>query len=345
MMDQTAVGFTEPVTKVLAIDLSDLQRQAEFDRITKQLKSQGWTIGGSDSAIPLVNASDYGTCTIDWPSLLICRSREQASQHSAIAPQAFGILRGLGYARLETALAASVPEGPKVDSVLVGLNWTLVRAGEFCGIARSPSRGTEGARTLRPEGGFEGRSLSEIASYLCSTDPLSRSIGLAAINAYWNRAEPVEFVKPYICAGGGLGGLEAPGIGVVIIGGFRGAQKKLPMARIVEREPKPGDIPIQEAQQAYEQASTLAITAQTLMNGSLEPILHASQTVPQRMLVGPSSPACPLVFGHGIDETFGAVIIDPDAAEKFIIETGTMIMLDHIAKSFCLRRMSAVKET
>ena len=327
-----------PQANLVAVDCSDERRAADFDEVLVRLRSQGWSMGGPDGLFALMEAGGDEADAVDRPGLLICRSKAEVDRHRAIKPSGFGIIRALGCGRLETDLAASVREGAEVDKVLVGFNWTLVRAGDLCGIARSPGRDTEGARTVRPQEGFAGKSLSEIAAYLCSVDPLSRSIGLAAVNAYWNRSDPPDRVKPYIRRSGGLGGIEPPGDGVVIIGGFRGAQKRLAKARIVEREPKPGDIPAEEAPQAYRQANILAITAQTLMNASLEPILHASRCVPHRMLVGPSSPACPIVFDHGIDETSGAVIVDPDAAEKFIIETGTMIMLDHIARSRCLRR-------
>ena len=332
------VQHTAKPDTLIAIDCSDAQNAADFDQALTQLRSQGWIIGGSDALFGLIEADKYELDAIDRPSLLICKSKADSDRHQAIKPSAFEMIRALGHGRLETDLVASVEESAEVDKVLVGLNWTLVRAGDLCGIARSPSRGTEGARTIRSEDGFTGKSLSEIATYLCSADPLSRSVGLAAVNAYWNRPDPTGIVTPYLRQGGGLGGIEPPGNDVVIIGGFRGALKRLPKARIVEREPKPGDLTVEEAPHAYKQARILAITAQTLMNGSLEPILLASRSVPHRLLTGPSSPASPIVFDHGIDETSGAVIIDPEAAEKFIIETGTMIMLDHIAQSRCLRR-------
>ena len=329
----------KPTGRFAAVDVRNDQCREGFHGVVAQLKFLGWTVGGNDGAIGLIDADDYEPPAIDRPSILICRTRSDVERFGAIEPRAFEILNHLGFGRLETELANSVSDDHIVDKVLVGLNWTLVRAGNLCGIARSPSRGTEGARTIRPENGFVGRRLSEIAAYLRSVDPLSRSIGIAAVNAYWNRLEPCNTVKPFIQPAGGLSGIPAPGDGVVIVGGFRGAQKRLTNARIVEREPKPGDISVEDAPKAYGEAEILAITAQTLMNGSLEPILRASPGVPKRMLVGPSCPACPIILDHGIDETYGAVIVDPDAAEAFIVETGTMIMLDHIAQSRCLQRL------
>lgn len=237
------------------------------------------------------------------------------------------------FGKMEQLLANSVGEDVYVDKVIIGYNWSFVRAGNLAGIARSPERGTEGARTIRPKEGFKGKSLKELAQYLCSDDDLKRSLGLAAINAWWNRKEMLPEATAALSPTGGLSAIEAPGDGVIIVGGFRGAQKRLPLARIVEREPKPGDLSVEEAPEAYKQAKILAITAQTLMNGSLSTILEQSEMVPHRSLVGPSAPLCPLLFEFGLNEVSGAVVLDADATEEFILESGTMIMLDHIAES------------
>lgn len=237
---------------------------------------------------------------------------------------------------LENILSSSIPKGIIVDKVLVGHNWTLVRAGDLCGIARSPSRGTEGARTIRPDTGFKGMELADLAQNLNSDDDLARSLGLAAVNCYWNRKD-ADY--PEIVEIGGFSGLEPPGEGVIIIGGFRGVLRRLPAARIVEREPKfEGDIPEGEAAPYIAKAKVLAITAQTLMNNSLHGILENGQNVPRRLLIGPSAPLCPLLLDNGLTEISAAVIQDADAAEEFIRETGTMIMHEHIAKSVYLRK-------
>ncbi|MEM7391144.1 MAG: DUF364 domain-containing protein, partial [Verrucomicrobiota bacterium] len=214
-------------------------------------------------------------------------------------------------------------------------NWTMVRTRRGCGVARSPDRGTQGARTLRPAEGFSGVDLADLAGYLKSTDPLSRSLGLAAVNAYWNRPD-ADY--PEIVPQGGFARLQPPGTGLVIIGGFRGAQRRLPEARLVEREPKGNDIPAEQATTAIAEAKILAITAQTLMNGSLDLVLSAAGHRPHRILIGPSAPLCPPLLNHGVDEISAAVIHDADAAETFIHETGSMIMLDSIATSMYLKR-------
>ena len=234
-----------------------------------------------------------------------------------------GLLRAAGFGALDLALARSVASDIPVDEVLVGLNWTMIRAGEMTGIARAPDRGTEGARTVRAGVPLAGRPLGELAGWLCSLDPLRRSVGLACVNAFWNRPEGRADGAPW-----GFARFDPPGEGLVIVGAFRKAAERLPAARVVEREPKGTDIPAESAPEALAAARAVAITAQTLMNGSLEPLLHHTAPCPRVMLVGPSAPVTPVLGGHGITESCGLAITDTQATASFIKETGTMIALD-----------------
>lgn len=268
--------------------------------------------------------------------IIICEDENLAKQYNAILPDGFAILSALGGGEIEQGLVNSIDTEIEIDKIMVGFNWTMVTAGDYCGIARSPSRGTEGARTVRPEGGFAGRSLKSIAQMLYSTDALSRSVGLAAINAFCNQPDSDKQAKSSMASG--FSSIEAPGEGVVIIGGFRGVTKRLTAAKIVEREPRAEDVPIEQAADTIASAKTLAITAQTLMNGSLEPLLLASQKVKRRMLIGPSTPLSSTLFNHGLTDLSGMAVYDREAIERFICETGTMIMLDGIMQNKGLRK-------
>ncbi|MEM1078108.1 MAG: DUF364 domain-containing protein [Pseudomonadota bacterium] len=332
------------MTNVITVDISDPDRKRAFEDALHVLEDAGWSRGVGKAQFEVGEAqANRGT----QPSnlLLACRDRAEAQLCGAIQPEPFELVKALGAAEIERSLADSIGDAPPVDKVIIGFNWTMVRAGALCGIARSPARGTEGARTIRPEHGFRGSSLKILAQNLMSMDPLCRALGLAAVNAYWNRPEPPAQVVPFVAPRGGLATIKAPGEGAIIVGGFRGALERLPKARIVEREPKPGDISVAEAPAAFAKARILAVTAQTLMNASLAPIIAATAMVPYRILFGPSCPACPVLFDHGVDEVFGAVIRDPDAAEAFILESGTMIMLDHIATTRTLRAAHAFDNT
>ncbi|WED23915.1 DUF364 domain-containing protein [Vibrio sp. JC009] len=321
----------------VAVDISNKEKRDIFSHTLQQLHACGWSVGEVADQISQIPASQFSAESITGPCIIRCETEADVKHFDAIEPDSFAILTALGKARMEQELVESVADNIQVDKVLIGYNWTMVRAGQLCGIARSPERGTQGARTIRPKEGFGGKSLREIATYLLSSDALSRSLGLAAINAFWNRPEPLPEISEHLHTRGGLSAIPRPGDGVVIIGGFRKAQRRLPNSRIIEREPKPGDIAVEDAPKAYREASTLAITAQTLMNGSLESILEASSCVPERMLLGPSAPLCPQLLKYGLTEISGSVVVDPDATEQFICESGTMIMIPGLTKSVHLR--------
>ena len=91
--------------------------------------------------------------------------------------------------------------------------------------------------------------------------------------------------------------------------------------------------PAAQRPEACRMSAVLAITAETLMNESLDPILAANSAVLRRVLVSPGAPACPLALASGLDETASAEIVNLDAAETFVPETGTMIVLDRIART------------
>lgn len=295
-----------------------------------QLAAFGWKISKDQTAdcdIQILDSDKIENMQPEVATVILCKTPHDA----AIEPDGFAILSALGAGQIERDLAASVDTDVLVDKVLVGLNWTMVYAGDYCGIARSPERGTEGARSILTEAGFRGRPLKELANMLCSTDALSRSMGLAAINAFWNQP-PETAEKP------GFARFEAPGEGLVIIGGFRDAQKRLPNAKIVEREPMCDDVPVADCNAAITGAKYLAITAQTLMNGSLEPLLRATPNVAFRMLIGPSAPLCPVLLDYGLNDVSGTAVWDSAATEQFILETGTNLMRDEYTRNACIRR-------
>lgn len=287
------------------------------------LEAAGWRIGTDAGGALRISA-------VDGPALPVPVAAPPDEDDAEIDGHA--LLRAAGGGRLDVALADSVSaETPAdevlVDEVLVGLNWSFVRAGPFAGIARSPGRGTEGARTARQGAPIAGRPLAALAGWLCSLDPLRRSIGLAAVNAFWNRPDRPPAPKPW-----GLARFQPPGDGLVIVGGFRGAAGRLPGARVIEQEPKGTDIPADAAGPALAEAKAIAITAQTLMNGSLEPLLARIGHVAERLLVGPSAPVAPPVLAAGVSRVAGLAVTDPDAAAAFIKETGAMIAMDAITR-------------
>ena len=305
----------------VAIYDSDLKNQFNYE--LAQLEKFGWDI-------PIINASQKPNAPA---SIVVCENLDEAKKHNAILPDGFSILSALGGGKIEKSLVEGIGMDAGVDKVIVGLNWSMVQAGEYCGIARSPSRGTEGARTIRPQDGFKNKSLKDMAKLIYSCDELSRSIGLAAINAFYNRPkENIQEKQKW-----GFANVNPPGDDTVIIGDFgKEMKKRLPMAKVVEREPKQNQVDATQAKDVISNTNKLIITGQTLSNGSLEPILLSSQEVKWRMLLGPSVPLAPALLKQGLNQLSGTAVHDIKATERFILETGSMIMLDNLVQKIAL---------
>lgn len=312
----------------VVVDVGDPKAADALDQAILELRTAGWRVSeGSDghrADIHILRNTDAENPDSLGASVL--PRREPDVKDGVVPPDGHAILRALGGGILDVALADSVVSNTTVTKVLVGLNWTMVRAGSFCGIARSPDRGTEGGRTVRSGEPLAGKTLAETARMLLSLDPLRRSIGLAAVNAFWNRPG-AEGDEERLW---GFADFQPPGNGLVIVGGFREAQQRLPNAQILEREPKPGDFSVCDTDSVLTDATAIAITGQTLMNASLERLLRQAAHVPKRLLIGPSVPICPLLLEHGLTGAYGIAISDADATEQFIAETGTMIVLDSL---------------
>ncbi len=95
------------------------------------------------------------------------------------------------------------------------------------------------------------------------------------------------------------------------------------MATVIERELQGNDVSVDRAEVQLSEAKAIAITAQTLMNGSLEPLLARVNHIPTKLLLGgPSAPVSPILFEHGLTAVSGLTVTDPSATRTFIAETG-----------------------
>ncbi len=353
---------------LLRVDVTDSSAATAFTRAIDEIRQAGWRItmidleaaGSCENAnIAAGSGSDIIVLKENGRATVVAGRGRSGEEPLAVEaarltreqvdpcltdtmPTGFSILCALGGGRIERVLAESVVAETPVDRVIVGLNWTLVRAGDLCGVSRSPARGTEGGRTVRGAQGFRGKPLSELARMLLSLDPLARSIGLAAANAFWSRSATVADGSSSSRISDdsnmvGFARFSPPGDGLVVVGAFPDVRQRLPHARIVEREPGPHDIPASDADGALATAQQVAMTAQTLMNASLERLLALSAGATTRMLIGPSAPLCPLLLQCGLTDISGFVIVDPVKAEEFVCETGTRILVGGMTRPIALK--------
>jgi hypothetical protein len=210
------------------------------------------------------------------------------------------------------ALAEATPDHP-ARRVLIGWNWTFVEGPSGCGLAHTPSRGTPGCAPPPEAGDLAGRPLSALARLAGDPNPLAAAIGLAAINAA--RARPDREGAPL----NGLDVFRPIADRTVVFGRFPDLDRRLPGARIVERDPRPGEVPFEDAPAVVAAAEAVVLTAQSLVNGTFAHVM-AMAAGRRVALVGPGTPLDPLLHAAGVEVVAGIVVTDPDEAARRIGE-------------------------
>lgn len=229
------------------------------------------------------------------------------------------------YAALATGVTGTA------GRVVVGLNWTMVEGPAGIGVAHTPARGTAGCRSTPNPGRYAGAPLAELATLAASEQPFEKAIGIAAINAHWNR---------YGLKGEALNGLdlvEPRGERTVVIGRFPGLDERLPGCAVIEREPGPRDHPESAAADLLPRAEQVVITASALANGSLPGFLALLPRTAYVVLLGPGTPLNPYLFEAGFTALSGLVVRDADAFTRTVAEGGAVAAFKRHARYVTIR--------
>lgn len=220
--------------------------------------------------------------------------------------------------RLRRALSAGV-QGV-AERVIVGLNWTLVAAACGAGLAQTPARGTAGCRSLPRPGHYSGQSLADLAALWGSENVFEHAVAVAAINAHWNRFDLAG------SAANGLDLIDNRGLRTVVVGRFPGLAERYPGIAIVEREPRPGEYPESVLPDLLPQAQFLAVTASTIVNGSLPGILALCRDA-FVVMIGPGTPLAPPLFDLGVNALSGFVARDVERLAAAVSEGAAVAAL------------------
>ena len=139
-----------------------------------------------------------------------------------------------GPERLYRDLALGVA-ADEVRQIVCGPRWIMVEGPCGAGLAylpRSPQQLLPRLPHLRRQ------SLSALAALTQSWDPLEMALGIAAINAHYNRSGLAAR------AGNGASLFRRLTAALVAIGGFPGLSGILPDCTVIETEPRPGEFPL-----------------------------------------------------------------------------------------------------
>ena len=213
-------------------------------------------------------------------------------------------------------LIENIPADITADDITVGLSWTIVSAGRYCGTAMTVTGHdccTDVLETRR------GQPLRYLASLAKSWDFIQASIGVAAINAYYNNPETWKQSNHSEKSLWKIVGDEnafdgyaqaVKGKKAAVIGHFKQLEKYLADASsvvVLERNPSGDDYPDSACEYLLPEQDIVFITGSTIINKTLPRLLELSKKA-QVIMVGPSTPMTPILFQYGVDELSGFLV-------------------------------------
>ena len=208
-------------------------------------------------------------------------------------------------------------ENTRVSYICIGINFILLESDNGCGLAQTPSRNTAGCSEIRQAGNLIEMPLKEIATWVRSKNPIEIAIGMAAINASYNRYDLKGRNENGLST---LSNLKGP---ITTIGRFPGLSKYISNARVIEQEPKPGENGVIDTNKLISDSEGVVITSSTLINKTIGPILELAKHK-FVCLVGPSTPLVPSLFNLGINVLAGTLITDLEHMKTHILEGGAV---------------------
>ena len=218
--------------------------------------------------------------------------------------------------------------GVKVRDVRIGLGYTAVllengQAGVALTSHESMTRGCTAFNGLHP---LKGREACDLLAFLGSTDKIEMAVALATANALANTMQK-DLLQGDITEHIHVGPEEKVGM----VGNFapmlprlREMSSSIMIFEQIER--KQGNLlPEKEAYRLLPQCQVALITSTSILNRTIEKILHAAQSCREVILLGASTPLIPEVFA-GTSVTFlsGIIITRPLELLRIVSEGGGM---------------------
>jgi uncharacterized protein (DUF4213/DUF364 family) len=244
-----------------------------------------------------------------------------------LRPDEAALWQWWGTQRLYQDLLLGVADGP-VSRITRSEHWLLIEGSDACGLARIPRGADQAGRSLE---GLAAQGLRRLAGLVNSIDLFEAAVGLAALNAHYNR--------PGLEVGGG-NGLDAfaeEDGRVVAIGSFPDIARRLPKALVVDAQPDAHEYPAAAADWLLPGCAAAVITASTIANRSLPRLLDLARGA-RVALAGPGTPLTPRLFSYGVEILAGFIVDDPDGMAQCIAGGATPRGFRQFGRQVTVRR-------
>lgn len=235
-------------------------------------------------------------------------------------------------------LLASLEGDAPVRSVVAGAHMTAV-CSRGCGIAATFTGENAFAHTpVREVGSLHRKSARELAEWARSEHPLESSLGVAALNSLLTPDTSTMFERN----ASELILERGRGRKVALVGHFpfipklRGAVEEL---WVIEKHPLEGEHPAEAAAELIPRADVVAVTGSALVNHTLESLLGLCAKEAYVVVLGPSAPLSPVLFGRGVDVICGATVTDEEAMLRGLMQGGHFRQFEGV-RMLCWERPS-----
>jgi len=215
----------------------------------------------------------------------------------------------------------------KIHEICCGVHWTAV-VSKNCGLA-STFWDPPPHRTTRDVGKLTQNTALELVEYARSDIQLEASIGMAALNSLIDTDEErcVELNAFEVLAERGKGK------DVAIVGHFPFVPKLREIAGrlwVIEKRPREGDLPSEDAERILPQADVVAITGTSFINHTVDELLGLCKKDSLVMMVGATTPFSSILFEYGVDMIAGSKVIDKQKVIRCLSEGATFRQIEGI---------------
>lgn len=212
----------------------------------------------------------------------------------------------------------------KVESAFVSPHWVGVKSEAGLGLAMNMNVSSAySALTCK----MKNMKLKDLAVYSKSWDFYEASLGMAAINSYYNGKNNINIDN---CDNLSIFDMiedKVKGKKVTVIGHFPNIERLREICdlSILERKPDLShyDLPDTACEFILPEQDFLFTTAVTLINKTLPRLLELSKQA-EIYIVGPTTPLTSIMFKYGITCLSGSIVKDEESAKDLFLEGASL---------------------
>ncbi len=224
-------------------------------------------------------------------------------------------------------IVSAIHGDSEVREICCGIYWTVVLS-RNCGLSSTFQDPSPHGR-VRDVGKLAQKTALELVEYARSQVQLEASIGMAALNSL------VDIDEDRCVALNAFEVLAEKGKGkdVAVVGHFPFVPRLQKIAGrlwIIEKRPRDGDLPAEDAEKILPRADVVAITGTSFINHTIDGLLDLCRKDSLVMMVGATTPFSPILFDYGVDMIAGSKVISPQKTIRSISQGATFRQIEGI---------------